>query len=147
MYKYQGCGLENIYLRNGVEIMHTESGMEVVRIEDQRGLHKVIAHNLCQLNRPLSGKEFRFLRKELDLSQRQVAMMVGFEEQTVSLWEREQQPVNPPAERIVRLLMAELLDDNLHLRQLLERFSEIDRVVRATERMEFEVNAEWRQAA
>ncbi|MBM3451491.1 MAG: helix-turn-helix domain-containing protein, partial [Armatimonadetes bacterium] len=35
----------------------------------------------------LTGAELRFLRRELNLSQRRLAELLGVEEQTVSLWE------------------------------------------------------------
>ena len=107
MHQYLGSGLDNIHLRNGYEVRQTASGAEVVAIDDIKGLHRVIAQSICDLARPLAAKEFKFLRKELDMSQRQVAAMVGVEEQTVSLWERGNTAINPAAEMLVRVLMRE----------------------------------------
>ena len=148
MYRYLGCGLDNVWLRNGYELRKTASGNEVVAIQDVVGLHRAIADNLCEIGRPLSGKEFKFLRKELDMSQRQVASMTGVEEQTVSLWEREAHAVNPAAERLLRSLMKETISGNAEVRALLERFCELDRECRAAERqLEFEAAPGWQLAA
>lgn len=146
MYRYLGCGLDNVQLRNGYEVVRTASGLEVVAVQDVKGLHAAIATYLCEANRPLTGKEFRFLRKELDFSQRQIALMVGVEEQTISLWERDQSPINAAAERILRSLVMESLSGDAELRALLERFSALDREIRA-DTIEFESAPEWRLAA
>lgn len=111
MYKYLGCGLDNILLRNGHELRKTASGVDVVAIQDVAGLHRAIAKNLCDVTRPLTSKEFRFLRKELDMSQRQVALLARVEEQTVSLWERGS-PINSASEMLLRSLMKENLSGN-----------------------------------
>jgi DNA-binding transcriptional regulator YiaG len=148
MYRYLGCGLDNVWLRNGYELSRTESGKEIVVISNKDGLHKAIAKGLCDIARPLSGKEFKFLRKELDMSQRQVAEMVAVEEQTVSLWERDQHAINRAAERLLRTLMKETLSGNAEVRALLERFAEIDREAREAERdLQFEAMPDWQLAA
>lgn len=150
MYQYLGCGLDNIHLRNGYEMRRTESGSEVVWIDDVKGLHRAIAQCVCDLARPLSAKEFKFLRKELDLSQRQVATMLCIDEQTVSLWERGNSPINPAAEMLLRLLMKETLSGNAEVKGALERLCEIDRKERegAVPSLEFEMRQhDWRLAA
>lgn len=147
MYRYLGCGLDNIQLRNGYEFVTSASGLEVVAIQDVEGLHRVIAENICDKEGPLSAKEFRFLRKELDMSQRTVAQFVGVEEQTVSLWERDVTAINPASERLLRSLMKETLSGNPEIRGLLDKRCELDREVRRQQVLEFEVSPEWRLAA
>jgi putative transcriptional regulator len=151
MYRYLGCGLDNVMLRNGYEQRQTASGVEIVAIQDVEGLHRAIALSLCEVLRPLTAKEFRFLRKEMDMSQRQLASMADVTEQTVSLWEREGAEINSSAERLLRILVKETLTDNAEVRAMLERFCSLDREVRAAEQIEFELEQdaepEWRQAA
>ena len=151
MYRYLGCGLDNVMLRNGYELRQTESGAEVVAIQDVEGLHRAIALNLCEVQRPLTAKEFRFLRKELDMSQRQVAAIAAVTDQTVSLWEREGAEINESAERLLRLCVKGQLSGDAKLCELLDRFCELDREMRATEQLEFELeddgDPEWRHAA
>jgi DNA-binding transcriptional regulator YiaG len=149
MYQYVGCGLDNVQLRNGYEVRRTTSGTEVVHIDDVAGLHRALAQWVCDLSRPLTPKEFKFLRKELDMSQRQVAMMAGVDEQTVSLWERGQSPINQAAERLLRVLMKEHISGNAEVQAALERFCALDRAQREQEEtaVELEAAPEWRIAA
>lgn len=151
MYRYLGCGLDNVMLRNGYETRRTASGVEVIAIHGVEGLHRAIALNLCEVLRPLTAKEFRFLRKELDMSQRQIANMADVTEQTVSLWERGSVEINSSAERLLRVLVKETLTDNAEVRAMIERFCALDREIRAAEQLEFELeedaDPEWRLAA
>lgn len=149
MYKYLGCGLDNILLRNGYELRKTASGVNVVAIQDVAGLHSAIAQNLCDVTRPLTSKEFKFLRKELDMSQRQVALLARVEEQTVSLWERGSS-INSASEMLLRSLMKESLSGNPEVRALMDRFCALDRETRANESqadLEFEACPDWRLTA
>lgn len=127
MYQYLGAGLDNVRLRNGYRLERTEAGTEVVRIDDVAGLHRALALWVCDLSRPITNKEFKFLRKELDMSQRQVAALVGVEEQTVSLWERGENAAQPAAERLLRALMKEKISGNPELEAALARFCALDR--------------------
>jgi putative transcriptional regulator len=148
-YRYLGCGLDNIHLRNGYEFRQTQSGTELVWIDDVKGLHRAIAQQVSDLPRPLTPKEFKFLRKELDLSQRQVTAMMRVDEQIVSLSERGNSPINPAAEMLLRVLMKETLSGNAEVKAALERYSALDREERASETaLEFEMRQhDWRLAA
>lgn len=133
MYRYKGCGLENIFLVNGFAVRKLRNGSEIVAIEDVEGLHRAIALNIVESGRPLDGRTFRFLRKELDMAQRQVASMLGVEEQTVSLWERERKSVPQHADLMLRALTKETLSGHAELKALIERFNSLDREARALE--------------
>ena len=76
-YHYRECGLDNIYLLNGFEYVETPRGMGVT-IKARQGLHKAIGAMLVE-KRSLTGKEFRFLRHELTLTQANLAGMAGCE--------------------------------------------------------------------
>jgi len=86
MYHYTESGLRNVWLENGVMERKTAHGMATA-VQDVEGLHKVIGRALAQKSH-LTGAEFRFLRKELDLSQHRLADLIGTTEQSVALWER-----------------------------------------------------------
>ena len=64
MYHYTGCGLPNVYLKNGYEIVKTPYGKGVT-IRDMDGLHLAIGATIVNSPEPLIGHEFRFLRTEL----------------------------------------------------------------------------------
>ena len=144
LFRYQGCGLDNVYLRNGYRETLSAAGEKGIFIEDIEGLHKVIAMVVVDDVSPLDAKTFKFLRKELDLSQRQFGEYVGVEEQTVSLWERARQPIPHAADVLLRTLTKETCSGNAELMRMLERMNSIDREIRSN--IELEKNdGHWEQ--
>lgn len=123
-YHYKACGLDNVYLMNGFYFEETEYGT-VISFEDIEGLHALIAHRLVNHDHELSGKEFRFLRKELEFSQKEIARLFGYDEQTVGRWERSETQIPSSADRLIRLLYQEYYSKNLHIRDLLERIASL----------------------
>ena len=73
-HHYLESGLDNILLLNGFEVRPTPYG-EAVFIQDVDGLHRSIAKYLVEKPTNLTGKEFRFLRIELDLSQQAMGVV------------------------------------------------------------------------
>jgi putative transcriptional regulator len=107
LYRYLGSGLPNVYLKNGYEIVETPYG-EGVTIHSIDGLHAAIGAAIVNSPSPLVGYEFRFLRNELELSQKTLGKLLGCDEQAVARWEKgKSKQVNSPAERILRLLYEE----------------------------------------
>jgi putative transcriptional regulator len=133
LYRYKGCGLDNVYLQNGYTVSTLQSGDEVVSIEDIEGLHCAIASVVVDSASALDAKTFKFLRKELDMSQRQVAQMLDVDEQTISLWERARTPLPQHADLLLRALVKEKMSGNAELRKLIQRFNSLDREARAIE--------------
>lgn len=86
LYHYKESGLPNIWLKNGFIIEEIDGAMTVA-IEDLDGLHRVIGAEICR-HRFISGDEFRFLRKELDMSQSKLGEILGVSENSVANWER-----------------------------------------------------------
>jgi len=103
MYQYSGCGLEGIFLKNGYTIVKTPYG-EAVRIEDVEALHAAIAVDIVRQPLPMSGHQFRFLRKEQELTQADCAALFRVDVQTIANWEkRGKQEVPGPADYGMRL--------------------------------------------
>ena len=71
-HHYKESGLDNVYLENGYEAIETPYGTGMA-IKDTEGLHKVIGLWLVAQPIPLNGAELRFLRMEMELSQRELA--------------------------------------------------------------------------
>lgn len=86
-YHYTQCGLRNVYLQNGFDLKETPYGSGV-SVHDVDGLHKAIAIALVDKHAPLTGDEFRFLRIELDLSQKALGEYLGKTDQSVANWEK-----------------------------------------------------------
>jgi putative transcriptional regulator len=104
MYHYTECGLKNVWLTNGYQVCEFD-GEKAVSITDAEQLHEVIGRTLAA-KCTLSAAEIRFLRKELGLSQKRLADLLGSTEQTVSLWVRRGR--TPTGyDRLIRLLYLE----------------------------------------
>ncbi len=114
-YHYRESGLKNIWLRNGYRMVDTPYG-EAVEIEKVEQLHRAIARAVIARPR-LSGREFRFLRTEMNLSQEALARMLGNSAQSVALWEKGR---GAPkwADRLIRALYREHAEGNVSLKQM-----------------------------
>ena len=86
-YHYVQCGLDNVWLENGFDMVETPYG-KTVQIDSADKLDAAIAEWLTRKPAPLSGREFRFLRLQLDLSQKRIGELLGKEAQTVAIWEK-----------------------------------------------------------
>lgn len=145
MYHYTDSGLDNIYLVNGYHELDTPYG-RAVSVEEVDGLHSAIANWLLHLPKRLNGKEFRFLRHELDLSQKKLGSLMGMSEQAVARWEkRVNRSVDPIADRLIRIIYAEFADGNGQVRKLIEKLAELDQLEHAECRLE-ERDGMWRVA-
>jgi putative transcriptional regulator len=127
MYHYRESGLDNVYLKNGYKIHKTVYG-EGVSIENTDGLHKAIGKWLVEMPKPLVGAEVRFLRLEMDQTQRDLAAFIGTTEQTIRLWERNREKAIPGmADRFLRATYLAYLGD-LPFRRMLQRLAQLDQV-------------------
>jgi DNA-binding transcriptional regulator YiaG len=86
-YQYLASGLDNIFLLNGVTEKMTDYG-SMVHIENINGLHRAIGLHIVEKDSPMSGAEFRFLRKQIRVSQATLAKMLGVSDQTVANYEK-----------------------------------------------------------
>lgn len=126
MYHYTDSGLDNVYLINGYSEHETPYG-RAVSIENLDGLHEAIAGGLLKATKPLNGAELRFLRHELDLSQKRLAQFLGMSEQSVARWEKKRShPIEPMADRIVRLIYAECKQGASEVLDLVKHLAEAD---------------------
>lgn len=123
MFEYIESGLRGVWLKNGFKITRTAYG-DATAIQDVEGLHRTIARALIVQGARLSGPEFRFLRKELGLTQAALAGLLGNEEQTVALWERGRQRVPKWADGLLRKLVLETQNGNETLLDLMRRVAE-----------------------
>jgi len=145
MYNYATCGLKDVWLLNGYEIIDDPEYGECVSIYDTAGLHKAIGHNIIN-NRPkLSGAEFRFLRKEMELSQQAVADLFGNDAQAVARWEKTGK-VPKWADRLIRLLMQDYYGES-GARALIDRIRDIDHLNNVKQVFVDENNIGWKKAA
>jgi putative transcriptional regulator len=127
MYHYTESGLDNVWLENGYKIHDTPYGRSVsVGGADQ--LHEMLALCLTKKEGRLTGKELRFLRTMLLLSQESLAKMTGVTEGAVSLWERTGK-VPKSGDALARLLVMEKLKGDGSVTEVIDRINTVDRLV------------------
>lgn len=129
-YHYTACGLDNVYLQNGFTIHQTKHG-EGVSIENLEGLHNAIGLSIVETPAPIVGAELRFLRTEMDLSQKNLAGVLGTKEQTLRLWEKNRKkPMPATADRFLRVLYNEYTGGDGRVREMVERLCALNEVDR-----------------
>lgn len=127
LFHYTLCGLDNVWLVNGYTIEQTPYG-EAVRIEDAEGLDRVIAESLLNGTSPLTGKELRFIRQLLGLSQADLGSFLGKDSQSVARWEKSGK-VEPTAERLARVLFLSHMNGDESVRKTVAFLNMMDRAV------------------
>lgn len=88
MYEYTGSGLKGIFLENGYTVVESSYGHGVT-IQNIDGLHRAIAMDIVYQKTPMTGHQFRFLRKEQDLVQEEAAAIFRVDVQTIANWEKK----------------------------------------------------------
>ncbi len=144
-FQYKGCGLDDVYLHNGYEIHKTKNG-RAVSIKNLDGLLSAIGRYLIRRKKLLNGKELRFLRTQMDLTQSELGRLLGYSDQQVARWEKGHSNIPSPANRMLRLLYEEHLGNKSgSIRQILELIDGLD--ARISDRQVFEKTARGWMAA
>lgn len=124
-YHYTLCGLDDVYLTSGYELTSTEYGDGVV-VKNMDGLHRAIGEFLATRKKALSGKEIRFLRGQLGLTQAGLGGVLRVADQTVARWEKQEVEIPGPAELLVRVIYLGHLKKAINVPRLVERLRSID---------------------
>jgi transcriptional regulator with XRE-family HTH domain len=143
---YTACGIDNIVLLNGFTYERGGRG-RVVKIKDQEGLHRAIGELLIRQKNALSGRELRYLRHEMGLSQRHLAECLGESEQSVARREKskKRRGVPGPQERMIRYMYEQFIGGDEELRGFLSFLTELDEV--GKHELEFRMDTSWQRAA
>jgi len=122
---YTGCGLDDVYLLSGYDTVSTQHGTGI-KVRNLEGLHQAIGHYLAAHKKLLSGKELRFLRNHMNLTQSELGKLVGLRSQQVARWEKEECSISGAAESLIRILYLDNLDDDFEVRELLNDLDALD---------------------
>ena len=106
MHHYTECGLDYVYLDNGYVVHETAYG-PAVEVEHADELDRQIALAVVNHQRSLTGQEVRFLRGLLDLTQTELAELLGKDAQSVARWERLKTAIPPTEDRALRQIYLE----------------------------------------
>jgi putative transcriptional regulator len=149
MYQYRESGLDNIFLENGYRTHKTPYG-EGISIQDTAGLNKAIGRWLISLPKPLNGAELRFLRLEMETTQRDLAGFIGTSEQALRIWEKKRNKALPnaagvpgSADRLLRAIYSEYIGGDGTVRRMVDRLAQLNQVEEV--RMQFrETKKGWK---
>lgn len=106
-YRYDECGLNNVILV-GLETCEDDLGDEVITIKHINVLHRAILAAISQKKTAITPKELRFIRTELGLTQSELANRLNKDTQTIARWEKSQNPIDPTADTLIRVLVMEI---------------------------------------
>lgn len=105
-YVYRESGLNSVVLTGVKTFVCPGCRNELVEIPNIVGLHQAIAGALARKPALLTPAEFRFVRKELRLTGKALARYLGTSNVNLSRWEAGDVPINPIADRLIRVLYA-----------------------------------------
>ena len=141
MYNYLESGLSNIYLANGYNV-ETIDVEEYTSIDDMNGLHKAIAQAIVDSNGSLTNEEFRFLRVELNTSQKALGEKFGVNEQTIARYEKEAK-IPRTTDAALRSLYTESQDKNNPVSFFLDLLADTEAREAAEQIILKEVDKHW----
>ena len=145
LLQYTGCGLDDIWLGSGYDKVIAD-GEEGIIIRDLDGLHEAIGRSLVQRKKLLTGKEIRFLRLQMNLTQSKLARLVGCDAQQVARYEKGQNKMHGAVDRLLRMLYREHVKDPVFVEDFLEAIDEMDS--RMDDKQVFDETADgWKSAA
>jgi putative transcriptional regulator len=146
MYHYTDCGLGNVYLLNGYREEDTPYG-KTVFIDNIDELHKAMGIRIVRSTSDMLPEELRFLRVEMELSQKDLGRWLDVDAQTVARWEKGEYEIPGPAERLVRSIYLEFLKEDSGVRDLCERLADLDQKEHPESIHFQDVGGEWKIAA
>lgn len=146
---YRACGLEGIYILNGYTV-EEHDGERHFSVTDIEGLHKAIGRHLVLHRKALTPREIRFLRNTMDMTQAELAKVLGNNSQSVARWEKGDCEIPGTAEKLLRAIyLASLMteDELRSLRELLvsqlDELDSLDEVAAAP--AQFELLEHWEE--
>jgi putative transcriptional regulator len=122
---YTGCGLDDIWLSSGYEL-ETIDGEPTITVRNLDGLIEAIGRFLVRRKKLLTGKEIRFLRQHMDMTQSKLARLLGCDAQQIARYEKGQSRMPGAADRLLRMLVREHLNDPTFVREFLETVDQMD---------------------
>ena len=130
-YHYTECGLDYVYLVDGFEIVKTAHG-PTVRVNNASKLDRTIALAIVRRQNRLTGKEVRFLRGLLDMTQEEFGRVLGKDAQSVARWEKGKTELPATEDIAIRQIYLEnsgyrqrFIDTSRQVAELRKRIQEV----------------------
>ena len=113
-HHFTQCGLPDVWVE-GIEETVDEDGDAVVVIPRAEALHRLIIRAVIGRAGSLFGAEIRAIRTALGMTQADLGQLLHKEPLTVGRWERDEHPIDPNADTLLRLVANERLNLSLTL--------------------------------
>ena len=146
MYHYTESGLSNVYLKNGFTVELVD-GEEYTSIDDMNGLHRAIAQKIVDNNKPLRHEEFKFLRIEMNISQKMLGTRFGVDEQTIARYEKGQTKIPRTTDAALRTLYMESQEKNNPVSYFLDLLADTESESAAQDIRLEEIEEHWEVTA
>ena len=146
MYHYIESGLSNIYLKNGFTVEQID-GEEYTSIDDMNGLHRAIGQAVVDSRKPLTNEEFKFLRIEMNISQKMLGTRFGVDEQTIARYEKGKTKIPRTTDAALRTLYMESQEKNNPVSYFLDLLADTEAEEAAKEIRLEEIEDHWEVAA
>jgi DNA-binding transcriptional regulator YiaG len=118
MIRYPHFAFPNLYLLNGY--VETNVDGEIERsYECEEKLEQAIRRIVVRKPERLRGWDLRFLRRGLEISQKEFGKFVDRDEQTVARWEKSSDVIPAPIDLMIRIRFAEKFEPKLTAADLL----------------------------
>ncbi len=124
LYRYTESGLDNVFLKT--DVYKCKCGEVIVDIPNIYGLHELIAKGLVRKDSLLTGKEIKFLRKQMHLKSKELAQLLSVHKVTVSRWESEAEKVSIGNDKLIRFLYTQMFQEKCNtILKIVDRIKEI----------------------
>jgi putative transcriptional regulator len=112
---YIEARLDNVVLVGIPMHRCTACGEVMPELKNIEKIHNSIAEALIKKSASLTGKEVRFLRKEMDKSAKDLAALLSVSPVTVSRWETGAEPVGIVSDKLVRMLYIQTMQERYNV--------------------------------
>src|SRR5579863_3133963 len=124
-YHYVGSGLPNVYL-TGITYYVCSCGKQSAEIPAMRDLFAGLARVIVSKPSPLTGLEFRFLRKDLRKKAVEFASLISLTPEHLSRLENSSEAVDVSRDKLMRVIYSALSSDK-RLKNVFEKGAEFER--------------------
>ncbi len=125
-YHYTESGLDNVYIET--DVYRCKKCKEIIAdIPAMDELNDIVGIAIVNKNTILTGKEIKFLRKQMLLKANELAAILGVTKQTVSRWENDKEKISKYTDRLIRMAYIQLLQEkcNTVFKEVLEKMKAI----------------------
>lgn len=109
-YNYVQSGLSNIVLKN-LDLFKCQCGEEVPEIKHIDKINSAITKALVFKTARLTGKELRFIRKQMGFKGKGIALLLNVNPVSVSRWENSNAKIGISNDKLVRMIFIQMIEE------------------------------------